>query len=559
MSYLIVFLCGLLTALPLIFDVLAFLPWVSLIPLFLIAERKKSAYRHGLVFSLGYYGMIYHWFTYLYPLDFAGFSNAASVLLIIVAWLGLSLLQGAGTAFVPFLYRKLSLSDRRYLAPFTAAALWCVMEWFQTQFWFGVPWARLAVTQYRLLPIIQSASLLGSLFLSFLIVLVNGLLLAALRHFRQTKKLSLPAYAAALLVILNAAYGFIRLSVGSKDSDRTITAACIQGNIASGDKWADDSLNTSLGIYTELTGKAVSETGASLVVWPETVITVSLNQAPSVSDRISSLARQQGIYLAVGAFYTDPGSQSTYNAIYLYHPDGSVNESVYCKRHLVPFGEYLPMPGLIKTILPFLADMNMFDDDLQPGTGPALFETEEGRIGGLVCFDSIYETLTTDSVREGAELMLLSTNDSWYLDSAAVYQHNGHAVLRAVESGRCFVRAANTGISSLISETGQIRAYLEPLVSGYTAAEVSFRSEPTLYSRVGNLIVWLSFAYLAVLTVLRIVSGRLKPASPSATDDGQALTAADDGKTPSAADDGQLPAAPTDSSDREDAPAEGTP
>ena len=514
MTYLIVFVCGMLTALPLIFDFLAFLPWISLIPLFLIVEKKKSAYRHGLVFSLGYYGVVYYWFTYLYPLDFAGFSNTASILLIITAWLGLSFLQGIGTAFVPFFYRKLRIAGNYVFAPFTAAALWCVMEWFQTQFWFGVPWARLAVTQYKILPVIQSASLFGSLFVGFLIVLVNGFLTVAVQKFRCNRKVHLSAYIAALLMIFNFAFGLIRLSV-ERDvpSDKTITAACIQGNIASGDKWADDSLETSLAIYSELTEKAVSETGAKLVVWPETVITTSLNLNTTVRSEISELAVRNSAYIAVGAFYTERDAdhnENTYNAIYLFHPDGTVNNSVYCKRHLVLFGEYLPMPGLIKTVLPFLADMNMFDDDLKAGTDSAIFDTELGSIGALVCFDSIYETLTLSSVRDGAELMILSTNDSWYLDSAAVYQHNGHAVLRAVESGKCFVRAANTGISSVISDKGKVKTYLEPLVSGYVADEITFHTNRTLYSYVGNLIVWLSFAYLASIAVFKIIRSRKK-------------------------------------------------
>ncbi len=478
------------------------------------AEKKKSAYRHGIVFSLGYYGIVYYWFTYLYPLDFAGFSDTASILLILVAWLGLSLLQGIGTAFVPYFYRKLGISGKYVFAPFTAAALWCVMEWFQTQFWFGVPWARLAVTQYKILPAIQSASLFGSLFVSFLIVLVNGFLTVAVQKFRCNRKIHLSAYIAVLLVVFNFAFGFIRLSAGkTPSSGRTITAACIQGNIASGDKWADDSLETSLAIYSELTEQAVSETGAELVVWPETVITTSLNRNTAVCSDISELAVRNSAYIAVGAFYTEgenKNSEKTFNAIYLFHPDGTVNSSVYCKRHLVPFGEYLPMPGLIKALLPFLADMNMFDDDLEAGTDSALFHTDLGDIGALVCFDSIYETLTLSSVRDGAELMLLSTNDSWYLDSAAVYQHNGHAVLRAVESGKCFVRAANTGISSVISEKGVVKAYLDPLVSGYAAGEVTLNADRTLYSYIGNLIVWLSFAYLASVAVFKVMRSRKK-------------------------------------------------
>ncbi|MBQ7125374.1 MAG: apolipoprotein N-acyltransferase [Clostridia bacterium] len=508
MTYLVVFVCGILTSLPLIFDFLAFLPWFSLIPLFFIAEKKKSAYRHGLVFSLGYYGVLYYWFTYLYPLDFAGFSNSASVLLIIVAWLGLSLLQGIGTAFIPFIYRRLIICDKPYFAPLAAACLWCIGEWLQTKFWFGVPWGRLAVTQYKILPVIQSASILGSLFVGFLIVLVNGLLLIAIKKFRENKRVPLSAYIALALVFSNLAFGFVRLSFdGQKDSEKTITAASIQGNIASGDKWADDSLSNSLKVYSELTETAVKETGSTLIAWPETVLTISISENEGVRNKISELSKKLSAYIAVGAFYSEKDSENnekTYNSIYLFHPDGTVNESVYSKRRLVPFGEFLPMPNLIKVIFPFLAEMNMFDDNLSAGEGPSLFETEHGKIGGLVCFDSIYETLTLNSVREGAELFVLSTNDSWYLDSAAVYQHNGHAVLRAVESGRDIVRAANTGISSIISKNGEIKAQLPPLVSGYVSEEVTLSSERTLYSYVGNIIVFLSFAYILVLSFFKV-------------------------------------------------------
>ena len=90
MSYLLLFLCGVLTAIPLVFSPLQLLSWFTLVPLFLIAKNKKSAYRHGLVFSLGYYLVVYHWFSYLYPLDFAGFDTVGSLLVIAVAWFGLS-------------------------------------------------------------------------------------------------------------------------------------------------------------------------------------------------------------------------------------------------------------------------------------------------------------------------------------------------------------------------------------------------------------------------------------------------------------------------------------
>ncbi len=505
MTYLIALLSGLLTALPLVVEELFFLPWFSLVPLFWIARRKPSAYRHGLVFFLGYYGVLYHWFCYLYPLDFAGFDTTGSILVVAVAWIGMSLLQGVGTAFVPFLYRRLTQGRHPLLAPFAAAALWCVMEWLQTLFWFGVPWGRLAVTQYTQLPLIQGASLFGSLGLGFLMVLVNGFLVLAGERWQESGNLKQPAALVAILLVTgNTLFGAVALAVPTPVKE-TFPVAAIQGNIPSGEKWSSSGGRSALQIHCELTELAVTETGAKLVAWSETVFTSNLMTNSTVRSRIQDLASRTGAYIAVGAYYTEGGE--TYNAVYLFEPDGSINESIYKKRHLVPFGEYLPMPELIQAVLPFLADINMFSSELTPGAGSELFDTELGTMGALVCFDSIYETLTLRSVRDGAELMILSTNDSWYKDSSAVYQHNGHAVLRAVETGRSFLRSANTGISSVISEKGEVLSHLDPLVTGYTAHEISTHTHTTLYVATGNLVVWLSLGYLTVLVALRVRDG----------------------------------------------------
>ncbi|MDD6800564.1 MAG: apolipoprotein N-acyltransferase [Firmicutes bacterium] len=512
MSYLVVFISGIITALPLIVSEAAPVVWFSLIPLFVSAMTKKSAYRHGLVFGLGYYGVMYHWFVYLYPFDFAGFNKVQAVFLIALCWGGLALLQSVGTAFVPFLLKKLKTKNS-FVNVFCSASLWALFEWLQTQTWLGVPWGRLAVTQYKVLPVIQSASLLGSLFTGFIIALVNACCADAYIRLKETGKLEKTAFAAAAVVLLNFGYGVVALNLRSETRE-TVDVALIQGNIASGDKWADDSVERSLDLYSSLTEEACEENGAKLVVWPETVITTSARQNQIISAAISDLAEETGAVIFVGTFdkiFNDKTDKyDTYNAIAAFYPDGTVGENPYYKRHLVPFGEYLPMPGLFKTLVPALADMNLFDSDLTPGEDAAIMETEYGDVGALVCFDSIYEELTLSSVREGAQIIVLSTNDSWYRDSAAVYQHNGHAVLRAVESGRYVLRAANTGISSIIAPDGRIISSLGPLKEGFVTGKAAFSDERTVYSYVGNLIVWLSAAYVAVCAVFKVRSSFLK-------------------------------------------------
>jgi apolipoprotein N-acyltransferase len=204
-----------------------------------------------------------------------------------------------------------------------------------------------------------------------------------------------------------------------------------------------------------------------------------------------------------GAFDTAEDGASA-NAVFLAFPDGTLSETVYYKRHLVPFGEYVPMRDLVEVLVPPLADIGMLSDDLAAGKDSAIFDTPLGGIGTLVCFDSIYEALTLSSVRDGAEFLVLPTNDSWFLDSAAAYMHHAQARLRAIEGGRYIVRAADTGISSVIAPDGSVDAELPPLVEGVSISTVHPTSSRTLYSYIGNLFVYLLLAALTVLFFHRV-------------------------------------------------------
>ena len=145
---------------------------------------------------------------------------------------------------------------------------------------------------------------------------------------------------------------------------------------------------------------------------------------------------------------------------------------------------------------------------MSAGERTEIFDTELGKLGSLICFDSIYEQLTIDTVRDGAEILLVSSNDSWFRDSAAVYQHQVQSQLRAIESGRYVVRAANTGISSIIAPDGTVKQILDPLVDGYIVDEIVAVSEPTLYMKIGNLFVYLCILFTALVGVVGMLFRR---------------------------------------------------
>ena len=171
-----------LTGLTLIFTSLGFLEWISMIPLFFgvyrMAQddtmRLRRVYLYGFLTVLAYYLVIYHWFFYLYPLDFVGMDHAASLVVILAGWIGLSLLQAlpGGLVFLFFslLHRTQTVRERPILKPFLFSALWIVFEWSSTLSWTGVPWGRLCLGQIEYLPMLQSASLFGSYFISFFLI-----------------------------------------------------------------------------------------------------------------------------------------------------------------------------------------------------------------------------------------------------------------------------------------------------------------------------------------------------------------------------------------------------
>ncbi len=486
------------------------LSFVTLIPYFyVIMERslqfeKTKAYRLGLLFSFPYYVSIFYWFCYQYPLDFIGFSNAMSIAYIALAWFGLSALYTASMSIVPVIVSRFLKTEfggkHIYLTPLMLACVWTAVEWMHTKTFLGVPWARLALTQQSYTANLQIASVFGSYGVTFLIVLVNGAVAYAVYAFLQNKekrKAYICLASAALMLVSNTVFGAVSMMLDKKNDGTVVSAAALQGNMMSSEKWGIGAIDVALERYSELVAEAAEE-GAELMVFPETAFPCDIRNS-WLQDDLAGLAIEYDVTLIVGAFdgkINENGEYESYNAMYMFHPNGQMEEKAYAKRKLVPFGEYLPAEELFCMMFPFLTEINLFDDVLTPGEESTLFETEYGKIGSLICFDSIYELLTVESVGEGAGLIVLGTNDSWFADSSAIYEHNGQAILRAIENRRYIVRAANTGMSSIISPNGEVIAAVEPLLEGQITECVSFRDDITFYNRFPNCIIVLIHVFV---------------------------------------------------------------
>lgn len=488
---------GLLTGSTLIFPgALGWLEWLSpalAVPtLWQLAadetgkRRWRRAFGAGFCFFFPFYLVVFHWFWALYPLSFTGLSPLLAAVVVLVAWLGLTLFQSVGMSFtfavIVWLWR-FPLSRRcPILRPLLAAAVLSVAEWVQTLGWFGVPWGRLSLGQTAYLPLVQTASVFGCYGITFLLIAVGfgvGQLLLAPDGCRR----ALCALVCGLF-LGNLAAGGALYAVGElREPQNTVTVGTVQGNFSTLSKW-DMTVSGTMTVYRSHMETLIEE-GVDLVLLPETALPFLLQDYPKYQRQLSEMAERGGMTVFAGTFgYDEEGTE--YSSVMTFHMDGHLDETICHKRRLVPFGEFVPMRELVTTLIPPLAELNMWESDLGAGESAAMIEDSNGSYGFLICFDSIYETLARDSVKQGAELLLLPTNDSWFLDSAAVRMHNNQARLRAIECGRGVVRAANTGISSLITPTGRVTRHLAPLVEDTMRGEVSLYSHQTPYVLLGN-------------------------------------------------------------------------
>ena len=499
---------GVLMGLCLVFTKIAFFQWLVMVPALLwlfcaaCGERRpklRHLYGAGFLYFISFYLVVFHWFFYLYPMEFAGVTPAEAMVLVLICWICLSLLQASLFSLIfpifGLLCRTRVIKARPVLIPFLFAVQYVVAEWSQTLTWMGVPWARLPLGQIDMGPFVGSAALFGSYFLTLCLVCVNALVAYAILH---RERLRFCAAFAAGTLLLSLGTGLIGLAINDVEAGEPIVVAAVQGNVGSTQKWSSGSTKLTKEIYERYTAEAAAA-GATLVVFPETFLPNTITESTPTGIYVRSLAIRYNVTIMCGAFDND--AEGERNAIFTVYPDGTIDETVYAKRRLVPFGEFVPWRPFIEFVLPPLADMGMLSVELLPGTDSAIVETPFGAVGGLLCFDSIYELLTLESVRDGAELLVLPTNDSWFTDSAAVYMHSSQARLRAIESGRWIVRSADTGISSIIDPDGNTHDLTPPLVEGMSVATARVSTARTLYSYIGNLLVYLMIAALAALSL----------------------------------------------------------
>lgn len=337
-----------------------------------------------------------------------------------------------------------------------AAALWCLGEWLRGTLLTGFPWLALGYAQAPPSPLAGYAPLLGVYGLSFITVLLAAALAGGGRRWQAWLFVAVVAFGGAGLQVLR----------WTEPAGRPISVALLQGNIPQTLKWAPENLDLSVDTYLRL-GRSEK---ADLVVLPETAIPLMLHQVPA--DYWRSMA--QGSAIIAGSVVGQAGGGYINGAVVL---DAQGQQAgIYGKRHLVPFGEFIP-PGFswfFRLVQIPLTDFSAGDRAQAP------LAVAGQNLAPTICYEDLFgEELVPLATR--STLLLNLSNTAWFGRSLAQPQHLQIAQLRALETGRPMLRSTNTGMTAVIDAGGQVQAVLPPFETGNLRVEVQGRQGLTPY------------------------------------------------------------------------------
>ena len=391
----------------------------------------------------------------------------------------------------------------RWLAPRSAAGLlllmpaaWVFVEWWRGWFVSGFPWLSLRYSQTDTW-LAGLAPLGGVHLLSLLLIAGGGALVMLVRDLRSSWPLAL-----VVLVLPWTAGVALHSETWTRPVGEPLTVALLQGAIPQEMKWLESKSNQQriLDEYASLHRSAV---GAKLVVWPESALPDVANRYADYIGAQWSAARAGGSAVLMGIMRVErqEGAESRYFNSLLAMDTGA--PAFYDKRHLVPFGEYFPVPQWVRN---WLRLMSLPFSDFTPGPAnqpPMMLAGQPVSVS--ICYEDAYPGQLRAATR-AATLLVTVTNDAWFGRSGARYQHLQIARMRALESRHYLLRAANDGVSAIIDPMGRVTRQAPEFEAAVLRGVVQPRSGATPYLRVGD---WPVIA-LAVAALLSVPLRHLK-------------------------------------------------
>ena len=383
---------------------------------------------------------------------------------------GLVLIMAGYCAAIAWLMARLSDGNAWRLA-LVGPAIWVLIEWLRGWVLSGFPWLSLGYGQIDT-PLAGWAPVLGIYGVSWMLLVSAGAVVPLLKG-EGTRS------AAITLIVLPWLTGYaLQQASWTAPSGLPITTTIVQGGVSQDRKWQSDQFLPTLNLYRNA---LIDASDSKLIVWPEVAIPAAMNQVESYLQVLQRDIAAGGQTLAMGILEPHPNRVQVYNSVLML--DGQ-REQTYRKRHLVPFGEYFPVPGFVRE---WMRMMSLPNRDMRAGSDeqPLLVAADGTRLTAAICYEDAYGAEQLYALPD-AEILLNVSNDAWFGETIAPHQHLQVARMRALEAGRWVVRATNNGVSAFIGPTGKIEQTAPQFRFATLTAAVEPRSGTTPYAWTGN-------------------------------------------------------------------------
>jgi apolipoprotein N-acyltransferase len=454
----------------------------------------------------------------------------------IVGWLALALYCAVYFALFAMAIRWASRLTAIGTA-FFLASCWILLEYIRATAFTGFPWLLLSHTQHNFETFIQSLDIVGAFGLGGIIVVINVLVYEAWKR-KQVR----PVVLATIVMCAVYGYGFAR--AGSIRMRSSLHVAAIQAAVPQEMKETLEGKYDPEGVLARYVNqtKSLAAKKLDLIVWPETIFlfpyTLNVNPdaleednakyARIAQDTLRDIAQSRGAHVLAGAttylpadlgYVADPvrarqipigAWEQRYNSAVLVNAQGNYVDR-YDKMHLVPFGEYVPLPNFI----PFLARFVPFDESLIAGTRHTIFRvaSDQGtaQFGVLICYEDADADLARQLRLAGAEFLVNMSNDAWFGESE-LGQHFVSARYRAIENRMAVLRNGNNGITGIIDPLGRVQSelgqtidgkYVTRDVMGHLEGQMFITDSHSIYSTIGDLPFVLIAGVMVGITVIR--------------------------------------------------------
>jgi apolipoprotein N-acyltransferase len=499
------------------------LAYVFLIPMCIwlsFAPRWKWVFGVGLLTGWISWAVLIFWLRHVTFVGMLGVSGLLSLFWLI--WV-----CGARWALPALRGRTLSI---RLIGILGLSGLWVLLEWVRSWFLGGFAWLPLAATQWQRPALLQVLAYSGAYGLSFLLVYFNlAISQYVLRLQLQRRgaawyeRLSPEFYSAFALLMLATSAMFFGGYFHPK-WEALFKAGFVQPYIPQTEKWDATKAKETLDVL-ERYSRFSAKLDAEVLFWPESSMPWPIIGDDTMRAWTEWLSRDLDRPIVSGAMArldTTEGGEHWYNAVVLIQPDTGVQlDYFYAKRHLVPFGEYVPF----RKWIPFV-DKFVPIGDFYPGKEAVKIPLKVGsrlfQMGNLICYEDAFASLASDMGSPDTDFIFVATNNAWYGEEGGAEQHAAHSILRAVETRRPVLRCGNGGWSGWIDEFGLVRhQLLDPELGVYfrgtdvvpIVRDRNWAGKISPYTRYGNWFVFVSALLFVnlVFTLRRLVPLESEP------------------------------------------------